>query len=164
MTKSIYYFISLFFVFGNHCFAQNEKLKISSIVNSMYFPKGDSLIKKNKKKMFFFMSIGKDERNKLEDYLIFDLFDSKKFQLIYGNDKKKILKKLKHIEHGNVIDIKIINREINELELSVNISNTDYDLFSKMQFKVVTMDSDWEIHYTFKNGKWVTTKMICHGF
>jgi hypothetical protein len=160
------YFISLFLVFvlNNNCFAQSEKIKLSSIVNSMYFPKGDSLIKKNKKKMFFFMSIGKDERNKLEDFLIFDLFDSKKFQLIYGNDKKRILKKLKKTEKGYVIDVDVIKGNVENLELNINIGKTDYELFNKKQFRVTIFDSDWVIHYTFKNGEWETTKIICNGF
>jgi hypothetical protein len=106
----------------------------------------------------------KSEMDKLEEAIDFDMFNSKDFIILYGNNKKRILKELKHVEYGNVIDIKIISKESNELELAVNMSNTDYKLFRKMQFKIVTMDSDWEIHFSFKNRKWEATKIICNGF
>lgn len=161
------YFIPFFFILlfnNNNCSAQNERIKLSSIINSMYFVK-DRRVKPEGKKMLFCMSFPqKSEMDKLEEAIDFDMFNSKDFIILYGNDKKRILKELKHVEYGNVIDIKIISKESNELELAVNMSNTDYKLFRKMQFKIVTMDSDWEIHFSFKNGKWEATKIICNGF
>ncbi|NRS87184.1 methionine synthase II (cobalamin-independent) [Flavobacterium sp. 7E] len=132
----------------------------------MYFDKSnDSIITSNDKKIFFCLSyLQKAKTDKLKEVIDFDLFDSKYFKILYGNDKKKILKELKRVEYGNVVYIEIVNMENNELELAINISNTNFKLFKKMQFKVVTMDSDWEIHYLLKEEKWVLTKIICNGF
>jgi hypothetical protein len=167
VIKFLCCFIGMFFTLvfnSNSCFAQNKKIKLSFLITSMYFSK-DQENKLEKKKMLFCMSFPeKVEMEKLEDVIYFDLFNSEQFVILYGNDKKKILKELKHFEYGNVIDIKIVKKENSKLELAVNMSTTDYKLFKKMQFKVVTMDSDWEIQYTLKNEKWVLTKMIRNGF
>jgi hypothetical protein len=160
------YFISFFFVlvFGSHCFAQNEKLNLSTIINSILSSESCSW-ENEPDKIYFCMSYPqKNEMDKLEEIIVFDSFNSKRFQILYGNDKKKILKKLKKVEHGYIIYSKIVHYESNELTLRIDIPKTDYALFKKMQFRVSSIDSSWDMHYTLKDGKWILAKMICNGF
>lgn len=158
------YFISLFFVLffnTNNCSAQNEKIKLSSIINSILSSESCSL-KNDDDKLYFRVSVIKNDS--FEKVVEFDSFNSTIFQLLYGSNKKQILRKLKKVEYGYVVSPNIVQREINELELHIDIPRMDYELYLKNGPKVSTIDTSWDMHYTLKEGKWVLTKMICNGF
>jgi hypothetical protein len=156
------YFISsflFFFILNNHCSAQNEKIKLSSILNSILLSPKCSL-KNEDEKLYFFTH--KDK--KVEEIINFDCYNSHGAQIIYTTNKKNILKKLKKVESACVLFIKIISQDKNELILRIDLPITNYQLYLKNQFTVTLIDSWLDIHYTQKNGKWVLTKMTCNGF
>nr|WP_294931366.1 hypothetical protein [uncultured Flavobacterium sp.] len=157
------YFISsflLFFILNNHCSAQNEKLKLSSIIDSTFLSQNCSYLVTNDEKLYFFTH--KDK--KVEEIINFDCYNSHGVQIIYTTNKKNILKKLKKVESACVLFIKIISQDQNELILRIDLPITNYQLYLKNQFTVTLIDSWLDIHYTQKNGKWVLTKMTCNGF
>jgi hypothetical protein len=155
------YYISLFFVFvsNNYCCGQNEKLSLSSVINSILLSQNCSLKNKNEK-LYFFTHEDKD----LLGILNFDSYNSNELQIVYGDDRKNISHELKKVEFGYVIYIKIIKRDEDELILSVDLPKTNYKLYRKNQFRVTLADSWWDMHYTLKESNWVITKMICNGF
>jgi hypothetical protein len=155
------YFISLFFVLvsNNYCSGQNEKLNLSSVINSILLSQNCSLKNKNEK-LYFFTREDKD----LLGILNFDSYNSNELQIVYGDDRKNISHELKKVEFGYVIYIKIIKRDEDELILSVDLPKTNYKLYRKNQFRVTLADSWWDMHYTLKESNWVITKMICNGF
>jgi hypothetical protein len=152
------YFLSLVFVFafGNHCFAQNERLSLSSVINSIYFSKDGLDIKDTKEKMFFCMSIKKDTKiPNLEDVLDFDSFNSNKFELLYANDEKKILQILKKNNFIDVIHTPTCQMDVDNLVLILDIGSIDYKLFKKSKFKFTMRGDVFKIHYKSINNKWI---------
>lgn len=153
------YFIPILFILlfsAKSCSAQNEKLNLSEVINSIYFSKEGLDIKEENEKMLFFMSIKKSTRiSSLEEVLNLDSFNSQKFQLLYANDEKKILKGLKKVEFGNIIDITKINDDKGRLKFRIEVGMTDYDFFIQNHFKYTYKGDTWEVYYKSVNGKWI---------
>jgi len=156
MRKFIYIFLSIYIFNIHNCSAQNQKIKLSEIINSIYFSKHGLDIKDEDEKIFFFISFKKkDSIPVLNDILELDYYNSRKFQILYSNEEKKILKKLKKVEYGNVVRIQKENDNTEQLKLIVDIGMTDYNFYKKNGFKFTFKGDTWEVYYKSVNNKWI---------
>lgn len=147
----------LFLVFLNYanCSAQNHKIKWSEIINSIYFSKDGLDMKDGDEKIFFFMTFTKqDIIPALDGILESDYYNSGRFQILYADDEKKILKTLKKVEFGNVVRIEKTN-ELTLLKLIVDVGMTDYNFYIQNHFKSTFKGDKWEVYYKSINNKWV---------
>lgn len=156
MRKLIYIFLSIYIYSTPDCSAQNQKIKLSEIINSIYFSQQGLNIKDEDEKMFFFMTFNKkDGIPLLNDILEPDCYNSRKFEILYSNEQKKILKKLKKVEFGNVIKIQKENNNTGQLKLIVYVGMTDYNFYNKNGFKFTFKGDTWEAYYKSENNKWI---------
>lgn len=154
--SSLISFFLIIIISNTNCYAQNEKLNLSSIINSIYFSKEGLDIKDEDEKIFFFMPFKKkDSIRALNDILESDYYNSRKFQILYSNEEKKILKKLKKVEYGNVVRIQRENNNTEQLKLIVDIGMTDYNFYKKNGFKFTFKGDTWEVYYKSVNNKWI---------
>lgn len=153
------YFIIIFFGLlfnGNLCFAQNEKLNLSEVINSIYFSEKGLDIKEGEEKIFFCMSIKKDTKIPiLDEVLNLDSYDSKKFQLLYANDEKEIRRILKRNNSIDVIHVSLSQIGNENLVLLLDIGSIDYKLFKKSKFKFTMRGDVFKTYYKPVNGKWM---------
>jgi hypothetical protein len=91
----------------------------------------------------------------LDTILELDYYNSRKFQILYANDEKKILKKLKKVEFGNVVRIKKENDSKTQLKLIIDVGMTDYSFYTQNRFKFTFKGDTWELNYKSVNNKWI---------
>ncbi|NRS87185.1 sRNA-binding carbon storage regulator CsrA [Flavobacterium sp. 7E] len=155
--------VLIILILSNHiCSAQNEKINLSSIINSILFS-GNCDLKNENEKLYFFTF--KNEKNK--EIINFDTFNSNGVEIVYKTDKKKVSKKLKRVEFGYDVSITIVSQDKNELAITVDLPKINYDLYKKSiktKIQIVLADSWWDMHYTQKEGKWILSEMTCNGF
>lgn len=154
---------SLFFIFifNNNCFAQSEKINLSSVINSIILSQNCSYLLNRDEKIYLFSD---NRDNNTQEIINYDPYNSHGVQTIYSRDQKKILKKLKKVESGRVLTIENISRSGNELTFNVDLSKIDYQLYKKSQFRVTLANSWLNMHYVQNNGKWTLTAITCNGF
>jgi len=149
-------FLLIIFIGSTNCYAQNEKLNLSSIINSIYFSKEGLEIKDQDQKMIFCLSTKKDTKIiSLSEFVNFDSFNSKKMQLLYANEEKKILRKLKNNDSIDVIRISRSESENNSLVLLLDIGTINYKLYQTSKFKFTMQGDTFKIYYKSLDNKWV---------
>jgi hypothetical protein len=158
------YLISVFLILvisSPKSYSQNTKLNLSTILNSILLSQNCSL-KNEDEKLYFFTY--KDKT--LQDVINFDSY-CQDAEIVYKTDKKKVIRKLKKVEFGYDISIKIISQNENKLVLNVDLPKINYDLYTKSiksKIQVLLADSWWHMQYTLKNDKWMLSEMTCNGF
>jgi hypothetical protein len=153
------YLISIFFILvlsSHNCSAQNEKLNISSVINSIYFSKEGLNIRDQNQKMIFCLATKKNTKIKsLDEFVNFNSFNSKKMQILYADEENKILRKLKNYDSIEVVRISLSQNEDGNLVLLLDIGSTNYKLFKTSKFKFTILGDLFKAYYKSFNNKWV---------
>ena len=145
-----------------NCNAQNEKIKLSKIINDIYFSEKGLNIKDQPQQMIFLISHQQEIKNpKLNNFIFLDSYNDKKFEFIYSNEEVKIKKRLKALkkqqgfEYANVVRIQIVDYNTDFIKLYLDIGMTDYKFFKQNSFKFTFKGDSWNVYCKSTDNNWV---------
>lgn len=146
----------------NYSFAQNEKIKMSEIIYSIYFSEKGLNRKDQNEKMVFIVALKQEAKiPKLNNIIILDNSNDNKFEIIYKNEVRKIKKRLKALKrrndfkYANILAIEKLDSNEEFVRMTLNVGMTDYEFFKQGTFNSTYKGDNWEIEYKSIENKWI---------